>query len=241
MPHRQPPVSRTFASGTRNENCLDRPRLPWCGYRAVGARSGVAGHRSPRKPAATRDRGPTRRADVLPYPVASAYPRLPIPLLEPRAGKRARTRAHGLGRGHQAGGVTPVERDAGPAGKTSNPRLPPRDAERAVGGIQAWVENPGRRASSPTTLLRFATIARRPQKVCPGFSRGTSADSPPSGRPESAEAVQASQRSRRVCGRSAGAQGQSVAATAHTHHGGAQRAARRLAAWRHPRTKPPGG
>jgi hypothetical protein len=172
MPHRQPPVSRTFASGTRNENCLDRPRLPWCGYRAVGARSGVAGHRSPPKPAATRDLGPTRRADVLPYPVASAYPRLPIPLLEPRAGKRARTRAHGLGRGHQAGGVTPVERDAGPAGKTSNPRLPPRDAERAVGGIQAWVENPGRRASSPTTLLRFATIARRPQKVCPGFSRG---------------------------------------------------------------------
>ena len=40
-----------------------------------------------------------------------------------------------------------------PAVKTSNPRLSPRGAGRAVGGIRAWAENSGRRASSCSTLL----------------------------------------------------------------------------------------
>jgi len=170
MRHRQPPASRTFASGTRSEDRSDRPGLPWSGYRAPVARSSVAGRRSPRKPAASRDREPTRRADALPNLVvsASSSPRLPIPLLEPRARKRARTHARstGLGRGHRAGGVTPVEQDAGPAVKTSGPRLPPRDAKRAVGGIRAWGENPGRRASSLATLLPFWTFACADLKSC---------------------------------------------------------------------------
>jgi hypothetical protein len=175
MRHRQPPASRTFASDTRSEDRSDRPGLPWSGYRAPAARSSVAGRRSPRKPAASRDREPTRRADALPNLVVSAsssprlpIPLLPIPLLEPRARKRARTpaRSTGLGRGHRAGGVTPVEQDTGPAVKTSGPRLPPRDAKRAVGGIRAWGENPGRRASSLTTVLPFGTFACADVKSC---------------------------------------------------------------------------
>jgi hypothetical protein len=55
-------------------------------------------------------------------------------------------------------------RSTGPAVKTSNPRLPPRDAEHAVGGIRAWDENPGRRASSPTTVLRSRALARADPK-----------------------------------------------------------------------------
>ena len=51
------------------------------------------------------------------------------------------------------GGATPAEQHASPAVKTSNPCLPPRDAQGAVGGIRAWGENPGRRASSPVTVL----------------------------------------------------------------------------------------
>jgi hypothetical protein len=116
-------------------------------------------------------------ADALPNLVvsASSSPRLPIPLLEPRARKRARTPARptGLGRGHRPGGVTPVEQDTGPAVKTSGPRLPPRDAKRAVGGIRAWGENPGRRASSLTTVLPFWTFAcADPKVVCADLSAG---------------------------------------------------------------------
>ena len=36
------------------------------------------------------------------------------------------------------GGATPAEQHASPAVKTSNPCLPPRDAQGAVGGIRAW-------------------------------------------------------------------------------------------------------
>jgi hypothetical protein len=184
MRHRQPPASRTFASGTRSEDRSDRPGLPWSGYRAPVARSSVAGRRSPRKPAASRDREPTRRADALPNLVVStsSSPRLPIPLLEPRARKRARTPARptGLGRAHRAGGGTPAEQHTGPAVKTSGPRLPPRDAKRAVGGIRAWGENPGRRASSPTTVLPFWTFACADLKsLSARTSPRASANSPP--------------------------------------------------------------
>ena len=41
----------------------------------------------------------------------------------------------------------------GPAVKTSDPGSAPRGAGRAVGGIRAQGKNPGRRASSPSTLL----------------------------------------------------------------------------------------
>jgi hypothetical protein len=163
MPHRQPPASGTSASGTRSADRSDRPGLAWSGYRAPSGRSSVAGHRSPRKPAATRDREPTRRADARLDPVASASssPRLPIPLLEPRAkeeGEKPRA-FNRIGTRPPGRWVTPAEQDAGPAVKTSDPRLSPRDAQCAVGGIRAWGENPGRRASSPTTVLPFAALA----------------------------------------------------------------------------------
>jgi hypothetical protein len=107
---------------------------------------------------------------------------LPNPRLGPPARERERTPARlaRLGRGHRAGGVTPVEQATGPAVKTSSPRLPPRDAERAVGGIRAWGENPGRRASSLTTVLRFGcSCVPEPQKVSRGPSPQPSADSLP--------------------------------------------------------------
>ena len=46
----------------------------------------------------------------------------------------------------------------GPAVKTSNPRLSPRGARSAVGGIRARAQNPGRRASSCSTLLRLHAL-----------------------------------------------------------------------------------
>ena len=88
-------------------------------------------------------------------------------------------RSTGLGRGHRAGGVTPVEQDTGPAVKTSNPRLSPRDAKRAVGGIRAWGENPGRRASSPTTVLPFAALAYPDRKEFARTSPHQSTDPAP--------------------------------------------------------------
>lgn len=80
-----------------------------------------------------------------------------------------------LGRCHRAGGVTPVVKAAGPAVKTSSPRLPPRNAQRAVGGIRAWGENPGRRASSLTTVLPFGCSRARTSKSLRGPSPRRSA------------------------------------------------------------------
>ena len=62
------------------------------------------------------------------------------------------------------GGATPAEQHASPAVKTSNPCLPPRDAQGAVGGIRAWGENLGRRAGSPATVLPFTAIAHPNRK-----------------------------------------------------------------------------
>jgi hypothetical protein len=113
------------------------------------------------------------------------YSCLPNPLFGPPARERERTpaRVAGLGRGHRAGGVTPVEQATSPAVKTSSPRLPPRDAERAVGGIRAWGENPGRRASSPTTVLPFRVLAHpnlaKSARTLPRDHRRTRCPPPP--------------------------------------------------------------
>ena len=98
--------------------------------------------------------------------------RLPNPLFGATRKERERNPARlaRLGRGHRAGGVTPVEQATGPAVKTSSPCLPPRDAERAVGGIRAWGENPGRRASSLTTVLPFGCFRTRTSKSLRGPS-----------------------------------------------------------------------
>ena len=72
-------------------------------------------------------------------------------------GRETPARSTELGRGHRAGGLTPVEQDTGPAVKTSNPRLSPRDAQRAVGGIRAW----GRIPAAGPAHLRLYSHSRR--------------------------------------------------------------------------------
>ena len=68
-----------------------------------------------------------------------------------------------------SGGVTPVEQYAGPAVKTSNPSLAPRGAERAVGGIRAWGENPAAGASSPRLYSHSRRLRARISKVARTF------------------------------------------------------------------------
>jgi hypothetical protein len=84
--------------------------------------------------------------------VLEAFPSL---YWNPRARKRARTPARlaRLGRGHRAGGITPVKHSASPAVKTDDPSLSPRGARSAVRGIRAWAGSPGRRVSSCSTVL----------------------------------------------------------------------------------------
>jgi hypothetical protein len=66
------PASRAFASCTRSAGRSDGTGLPWSGWRALAACSGVGGHRSPRKPVAPRDHEPTHRAYAPPNSVVSA-------------------------------------------------------------------------------------------------------------------------------------------------------------------------
>jgi hypothetical protein len=53
---------------------------------------------------------------------------------------------------------------ASPAVKTSSPCLPPRDADRAVGGIRAGIENSGRRASATNDSTPIPTIRPKSQQ-----------------------------------------------------------------------------
>jgi hypothetical protein len=66
------------------------------------------------------------------------------------------------------------ERNAlAPQSKTSSPRLAPRDARCVVGGIRAWGENPGRRASSSATVLPFRAFTPADiKKTASDFSIG---------------------------------------------------------------------
>ena len=69
--------------------------------------------------------------------------------------KRARTPGRHQVASKQAGGsgCAPASAPTGPAVKTSTPRLSPRGADRAVGGLRTRAENSGRRASCPSTIL----------------------------------------------------------------------------------------
>src|SRR5205807_3196724 len=51
-------------------------------------------------------------------------------------------------------------RFAGPAVKTSRPRLPPRDAACVVGGCRAWGENPAAEPAEPRLYSYFIGFAR---------------------------------------------------------------------------------
>ena len=107
------PASRRIASGTRDEGRSDRTGLLRRGCHPLAGRSYDGRQQSPARASETRDRDSNRRADELPSPVACASwsSSLPVPLLGSRGRKRARTPARStrLGRGHRAGGVTPVE------------------------------------------------------------------------------------------------------------------------------------
>ena len=162
MRHRQA-LLRTIATGARSGGRSDRTGLPWSGCHPLAGRSGVVEHRLPTKAAATRCRVLVRLADALRGRVscASWSSGLPVPLLSPRGRNESRTPARSIrsGRGHRAGGVN-ARRSTSPApqSKPVTPRLAPRGARRAVGGIRAWAEDPGRRASLPTTLLLLRAL-----------------------------------------------------------------------------------
>ena len=175
---------RCASRGSLGPGCVCLGRIP-----PPAARSAVVGHGSRTRPAANSDHEPARRADGPPdgFLCASisleAFPTLSW---DPRARKRARTpgtinhiRTRPPGRWDDA-----MKHDAGPAVKTGNPCLSPRGAGRAVGGIRAWAGNPGRRASSYSTVLPTrAFICPRPQKSSWAASR-TSADA---GNPHAAD------------------------------------------------------
>jgi hypothetical protein len=59
-----------------------------------------------------------------------------------------------------------------PQSKTSNPRLSPRGAGRAIAGNRAWAENPGRRASSRSTVLPSRAFVCADLKSLLGLVRG---------------------------------------------------------------------
>ena len=135
----------------------DRPRPLGPGtarWPSVQASLGIDRERDPPRPAITIQRAaPADRPNL--FCARHRRGSLPVPLLDRRARKRARTPARlaRLGRVHRVGGITPVKHGAGPAVKTGNPSLSPRGARSAVGGIRAWAWNPGSRASSSSTVL----------------------------------------------------------------------------------------
>jgi hypothetical protein len=163
--------SRAIASGTRGGGRSDRFGLLWSGGHPLAGCSGVVGHRLPARAAAIRDRESTRHAYALPdcVPSASWSSSLPVPLFGPRGRKRIPRAVTRLRRVHRAGGATPLEVRTSPAVKTSSRRLSPRGARSAVGGIRAWAENPGRRASSCKTLLRLQALCEPEPKSLLGL------------------------------------------------------------------------
>ena len=131
----------------------DQSDLAWSAPRALTALSRVAGLRSPSEPAATRDHAPIRRAarscSVRVIVFTPSHPSVESARKEEGESPRVHL-DHGTA---PAGGVTPAEQYAGPAVKTSNPSVAPRGAERAVGGIRAWGENP---AAGPAHLRLYS-------------------------------------------------------------------------------------
>ena len=149
--------SRALGADTRSESRSDRVGLLWSGGRPLAGCSGVVGHQLPARAGAIRDRESTRLAYALPscVPSASWSSSLLVPLLGPCERKRARTLARSirLGRVHRAGGVTPVEVRHAPQSKPVTPALHASRRRSHRRWLRAWAENPGRRASSPSTVL----------------------------------------------------------------------------------------
>ncbi len=166
------PASRTLTPATHSGIAsVDRPRpapnVTRCPSRQAPLGSDHRGN-PPRPAAASQLAAPTSRPIV-----SSPHHRLhtfPIPLLRMHARKRSRTRAaNRSGRGHQAGGIRPQSKRR-PAVKTGSPRLSPRGADAPSVPFRLWGENPGRRASSPTTVLPFGpSIFADPKKPLLGL------------------------------------------------------------------------
>ena len=125
----------------------------------------------PRPVIASQLAAPTRRPILLcPRHHLHAFPSLCWNHAQGR-GRETPARSTGLGRGHRAGGVTPVEQDTGPAVKTSNPRLSPRDAttrRRWHSGL-GGESRPQGQLTYDCTPIRGACVPG-PQRVCSDFS-----------------------------------------------------------------------
>jgi hypothetical protein len=167
-----------IASGARtgiartDRDCLGPGAARWP---RVQASLGIDRERDPPRPAITIQRtAPADRPNL--FCAHHRRGNLPVPLLDRRATKRARTPARSarLGRFHRAGGITPVKHGARPAVRTGNPSLSPRGAHSAVGRIRAWARNPGSRASSSSTVLlvggqaavRLEAVEWQAQRAC---------------------------------------------------------------------------
>ena len=95
------------------------------------------------------------------------------PLKPVRPSRESRTEYEGLDppSGHSVVTEPPLQRNGAgtggptsPAVKTSSPCLPPRGADRAVGGIRAEVENSGRRASATNDSTPIPTVRPKSQQ-----------------------------------------------------------------------------
>lgn len=146
------PSSRGVASGTCSAGRLD-PGVLWFGYRVLCGRSGFVAHRLPARAGESPAHDGVRLACPRLRPVSWASWAMPFrPLwLGPRGKGRGRELPSGRADrarspGRWAGAVE--SRAPAPQAKPSSPGLSPRGTGRAVGGIRAWAENPGRRASS---------------------------------------------------------------------------------------------
>ena len=121
------------------------------------------------------------------HPLTGCHRAVASPLKPVRPSQESRTESEGLDppSGHSVVTEPPLQRNSAstsgptsPAVKTSSPCLPPRGADRAVGGIRTEVENSGRRArathdSTPIPTIRpksqqfvaTATLPRRARQV----------------------------------------------------------------------------
>jgi hypothetical protein len=95
--------------------------------------------------------------------------RSPLKPVRPSRESRAEYEGLDLPSGHSVVTETPIHAKArgtggptSPAVKTSSPCLPPRGADRAVGGIRAGIENSGRRASATNDSTPIPTIRPNP-------------------------------------------------------------------------------
>jgi hypothetical protein len=119
----------------------------------VQASLGVDRRGNPPRSAITNQLAAPKRRPIVFYPHhrPHAFPSLCGACAQGRGREPARSTRSG--RGHRAGGVTPKEQRAGPAVKTSNPRLSPRDAHASSVAFGLGVRIP---AAGPAHLRLYS-------------------------------------------------------------------------------------